>query len=325
MKRRLAVGFVIMTELITITVMVIQLYRVKQYQSVLGAIRISPIRKEYLLFSGDEELQYFYEPMPDINEIEKPVWLPFGVTYTINNDSLNDRYTYATQKPPDVFRIITLGDSFTFGHFVNTSENWTEKLEDTLNTGPNCPRKYEVINLGVRGYDIHYAVQRFLRRGKKYNPDLVIWLLKDDDFLEINEKTTETESEILKSIDNGTDPLDYKNYYDVRGAAIDAFNEQYDARIRVNQQEAFVSDLITSYQGPVLIASFRTLGTQFRQLINLWSTEYPQIRFFGDIPDIYTYNESFRPNDFHPNPQGHTIIARDLYRYLGENKMITCY
>ena len=39
-----------------------------------------------------------------------------------------------------------------------------------------------MLNLGLYGYDIEYAVERFRVRGQKYDPDLIIWLIKDDDF-----------------------------------------------------------------------------------------------------------------------------------------------
>ena len=108
--------------------------------------------------------------------------------YNINSDTFNERFDYEINKDDKTFRIITLGDSFTFGYIVDTKNNWTELLEDKLNQ-LHCANfdKIEVINLGVVGYDIQYSVERFKLRGKKYNPDLVLWLLKGDDFQEIKE------------------------------------------------------------------------------------------------------------------------------------------
>ena len=57
------------------------------------------------------------------------------------------------KKNKDTFRIITLGDSFTFGMYINTKDNWTELLEDKLNSDMGCKNisMFEVINLGVGG------------------------------------------------------------------------------------------------------------------------------------------------------------------------------
>jgi hypothetical protein len=75
-----------------------------------------------------------------------------------------------------VYRIITIGDSFTYGMNVDTGRSWPDELEGMLNRGPVCTGiRYEVINLGVAGYDIEYSVERLLRRGLAYKPDLVIW------------------------------------------------------------------------------------------------------------------------------------------------------
>src|SRR3990170_4440073 len=45
----------------------------------------------------------------------------------------------------------------------------------------------EVINFGVPMYDIEYTIERFLNRGMKYNPNLVIWFVNGWNFNEINE------------------------------------------------------------------------------------------------------------------------------------------
>jgi len=53
-----------------------------------------------------------------------------------------------------------------------------------LNAIQLCPgfQRYEVLNLDVGGYDIEDAAHRYFVRGIKYRPDLILWLLKDDDF-----------------------------------------------------------------------------------------------------------------------------------------------
>jgi lysophospholipase L1-like esterase len=113
---------------------------------------------------------------------------PSQAKYTINKDTLNERYDYSVKKQPGVFRIMTIGDSFTYGLYTNTDRNWTELLEDKLNADLRCQksRKVEVINLAVNGYDITYTVERFLKRGIKYNPDLVIWPIRS--FKKLNEE-----------------------------------------------------------------------------------------------------------------------------------------
>ncbi len=127
------------------------------------------------------KLVNFYEPSSNQFEYINIDWLNYYPKYSFNNDSLHDRYNYNVVKKKGVYRIITLGDSFTFGTYVSTNNNWTEILEDQLNQNNPCKNinKFEVINLGMEGYDIEYAIERYKKRGKKYNPDLVIWFITD--------------------------------------------------------------------------------------------------------------------------------------------------
>ncbi len=73
-----------------------------------------------------------------------------------------------------------LGDSFVFGHGLNNSFTLPVILEEILNSQRNL-EIYEVLNLGVPGYNTLFEVNRFEQLGLKYEPDLVIvgFLLND--------------------------------------------------------------------------------------------------------------------------------------------------
>lgn len=108
--------------------------KIKIEKNVLGALSYNNINKENLIFPPDHELKYYYESKPNVTETDQPEWLPYNAVYTLNSDGFNERFDYSLKKSPKTFRVITLGDSFTFGHFVNTADNFPEKLEDVLNT-----------------------------------------------------------------------------------------------------------------------------------------------------------------------------------------------
>lgn len=138
--------------------------------------------------------KYFYEPDPkDHKKILKQV--PYPESYTINKDALNERHDYSEEKPQGVYRIVVLGGSETFGLLIKTKDNWTEKLEDLLG------KKIEVINLAVNGYDIPYEVERFRRRGVKYQPDLVLWYVTNGSFKQFNEVMSEKSKKITETME----------------------------------------------------------------------------------------------------------------------------
>jgi lysophospholipase L1-like esterase len=71
-------------------------------------------------------------------------------------------------KPPGVFRIVVLGDSFVDGYTLPAQDRFTEVLEISLR-----PR-VDVINLGVAGYSTDQELLLLDREGWKYQPDLVV-------------------------------------------------------------------------------------------------------------------------------------------------------
>lgn len=89
-----------------------------------------------------------------------------------NSKGLRDR-DFSYTKERDVYRILCLGDSFTFGHGVRLDEAWPKRLEKMLNANLQHKR-YEVINAGIDGYGTYQQFIYLRDEGKRFNPNLVI-------------------------------------------------------------------------------------------------------------------------------------------------------
>jgi len=96
----------------------------------------------------------------------------FQITLQTNSDALRD-IEHSISKPKDVYRILALGDSFTFGWGVEQNDTWWKFLENKLNN-EDLKYKYEAINLGVWMYTYDQQFLRLKEKGLKYQPDLVI-------------------------------------------------------------------------------------------------------------------------------------------------------
>jgi lysophospholipase L1-like esterase len=97
-----------------------------------------------------------------------------GVPVSINSEGLRDR-EFSLEKPPDVYRVMMLGDSTTFGWGVKDEDTAAKFLERKLNA--NLPAGYsraEVMNAGVGNYDTVQEVTYYETIGWKYHPDLVV-------------------------------------------------------------------------------------------------------------------------------------------------------
>ena len=90
----------------------------------------------------------------------------------INADGFRDR-EYAVGKS-DGIRIVALGDSVTFGRGVPLENTYAKVLEDLLNREDRDGPPYEVLNLGVGGYNSRKQLELYKTKGRKYQPDLLV-------------------------------------------------------------------------------------------------------------------------------------------------------
>lgn len=107
------------------------------------------------------------------NYSQKYISSEFQMDITTNSDGLRD-IDHSISKPKNVYRIIALGDSMTFGWGVNQDNTWWKILEGELNSDKNAKYRYEIINLGVWMYTYDQQFLRLKDIGLKYQPDMVI-------------------------------------------------------------------------------------------------------------------------------------------------------
>lgn len=94
-----------------------------------------------------------------------------GVVMRINSQGF--RGPEVTEpKPANVFRIIGLGDSFTFGVGVREDHTFLRKLDGLLNSDGG--KAFEVMNAGVQGYNTRDEVLYLTHRWLSFEPDLVL-------------------------------------------------------------------------------------------------------------------------------------------------------
>lgn len=302
-NKRLFIGLVYFQLIIIALISSYLIYK----NNVLGVTVVNRIPKESIASNIVSDLVYYYEPKPDRKETVNE-WGPSQATYLINHDTFNERFNYEIQKDPSTFRIITLGDSYTYGLYVNTSDNWPEQLEDLLNNNCSKYKKYEVINLGVHGYDIEYAAERYRLRGQKYQPDYVLWLLKDDDLFQVNEI-------MLSNLDEDNQR---KNEQEAWIRAYKQMISDYGPDYTTHYQKKVIEEFVAGYGGNLAIMTFPRINKFSVDLISEDFSHSRQISLI-ELEDIYADKSHYYPNDYHPTIQGHTVIAEDVLIFFKEN------
>ncbi|HWQ91883.1 MAG TPA: SGNH/GDSL hydrolase family protein [Clostridia bacterium] len=75
----------------------------------------------------------------------------------------------------EVFRIVALGESTTFGITLSAEDRpWPERLEELIRERLKPNRPVEVINAGVAGYTLGHNLSRFARDILPLKPDLIL-------------------------------------------------------------------------------------------------------------------------------------------------------
>jgi lysophospholipase L1-like esterase len=77
-------------------------------------------------------------------------------------------------KPAGTFRVLSLGDSRTFGWGLSESETYSRRLEQLLQEKFGASRTVEVINAGVNAWSYPQMTVYFREIAARYEPDVVI-------------------------------------------------------------------------------------------------------------------------------------------------------
>jgi lysophospholipase L1-like esterase len=115
---------------------------------------------------------------PVVGKRLRPGWTgdEFGAPVAINSKGLRNRET-PYEKPAGVYRILALGDSWTFGFRMAEPDAYPRQLERLLReslAARGDTRTVEVINTGVVGYSTDQEAAFLTSEGWKYQPDLVL-------------------------------------------------------------------------------------------------------------------------------------------------------
>ncbi len=104
-----------------------------------------------------------------------------GIPITTNSYGLRDS-EIVVPKPPGVYRILMVGDSFTFGQGIPLlSQTIPKQLEARLRSAGES--RAEVINFGVCGLNTFEELMSYVQQGRRLEPDRVVllWVPFDHD------------------------------------------------------------------------------------------------------------------------------------------------
>jgi GDSL-like Lipase/Acylhydrolase family len=95
----------------------------------------------------------------------------FERTVRVRTNSLGLRGRAIGAKTKSSYRVLALGDSFTFGDTVDETETWPSQLAERLMSDT---RPVEVINAGVRGFGTGQELLLYRRLAARVTPDIAV-------------------------------------------------------------------------------------------------------------------------------------------------------
>jgi lysophospholipase L1-like esterase len=186
---------------------------------------------------------------------KSPEGTTYGKTIKYNSDGFRNRES-SIPKPENTFRIVVLGDSFTWGVGLDLEETVPLLVES------NMQRKYpslEVVNAAVPDDNTVRQLDRFKRAGLKYEPNLVllIYNLNDIEFI-----------------------ADLAMQNDDTNKAVSVFQDERESNWKKYSQKQGLRGLIYSFQRQSKFIEFLVprIGTLLRQLDLLNSLEFSWVQ-----------------------------------------------
>ncbi len=127
-------------------------------------------------FANFEEaryIQYKLKPRIDVQAVNpfNEIDVRKNITFRITSNGHGFRTREFSRKRPGTFRIVTLGDSSTFGWGVDTEHTWQSLLEKRL---ARDIHGVEVLNLGLSGFTTRHGLGVLRHYALELEPDLLI-------------------------------------------------------------------------------------------------------------------------------------------------------
>jgi lysophospholipase L1-like esterase len=264
--------------------------------------------------------------------------------------NLRDR-NYPSPKPANTFRIVVVGDSFTFGPNMQYEDTFPKRLEHWLNLNTE-QKKVEVINLGTPGHSTRHEVEQVSKAIKELEADFIILeiTLNDAELQPMDKKAQKAKfgapylkKPLFKHWKSARFFLQRLHNTQTHRLYIEYFNDLFNNNTTFNEFDSAlgkIADLAktssaSSKSVPLKAVIFPLFSFPMDQdkypFVNLHSIIHTSLGKYGieylDLFDSYQNIPSIRlevipGKDPHPNEIAHRIAAESIYQWLRKSNYI---
>lgn len=259
---------------------------------------------------------------------------------------------FSLQKPADTYRILGVGDSFTFGEGVNEQDTFLSRLQRQL-AAQHPTQTFEAINAGTSGYNTQDEVISLTKRWLKLTPDLVILTFTMNDGYADDEFADSTLGPLIMGIQDGrtripgqgreypskllTWGLDLIERKRSSEQIVDLYLSQYTNQPVLEgydwenskQNFALANNAVSAINGKMILVIFPELfrlndNYPFQEIHDKVAAEARRqgILVLDLLPVFQPYQAEdlwVHPTDHHPNEVAHDIAAQALFDFIEKN------
>lgn len=247
-----------------------------------------------------------------------------GKEVQLNSHGLRDR-EFSYEKPNNTFRIISIGDSYTFGFGADQDKTFSKLIEKKLNE-QHPEKKYEVLNMGVGNYNAIQELAALKIQGLKYHPDHILWNFYINDAEETQKlKPSFLSTSLISMVYLKSFLYKMKASLISKSNYVDFYKKTFQGESGKHFFEAMdqLVDLSQKAKVPVTVV----LLPDFRKLHNYpFAEEHALVVNYFKSKGINVIDtvEAFDPlqekkywvahDDPHPNNEAHEIIAQKIFQ-----------
>ncbi|KPJ91892.1 MAG: hypothetical protein AMJ53_10525 [Gammaproteobacteria bacterium SG8_11] len=302
-------------------------------------------------------------PDPYVPHLPKPMSVSSGRSATDEFDYLNKHnivgfrdVDHTHEKPAEVFRILGLGDSFTYGVGVNFEQTYLYRLEHMLNSRSGDHPEVEIIKAGIPRYYPEAERKLFDSYGKQYSPDLILVGFVPNDIIDTffgSDTFVVDESGYLISREaEQLGPLAvnlYKNSHIARMALNYYITDQINKKFSPRWEDVFIQNgfhetdwLKVEQEYSKIISSAEQIGAKTvfvhipqngpweqkhsypAERLATWSDKH-STGFVDVLPAMAAASKIktlYYEKDGHCNTEGYEVIAEVIFKYLTEHNLV---
>ena len=243
------------------------------------------------------------------------------------------------ERKEETYRIVFLGDSFTFGEGVFFEKTYPKRLENLLSTRTINGKKIEVFNLAISGSWTEDEIKTYIQFGQKLKPNLVVLQWHPNDFPS-STLTRDHERSISGNYIAAFNPPEI-----VKRFALGRFIWHTIKTKQVSNQIMQLTplELVLGQESFSQIFELKQLISNdgadfvlliFPELIKFNHYPYSQLSdslkefcaskkivFIDLLPPLSQHQDKdlwVHPSDHHPNDIAHEIAAQSIYDYLNK-------